>query len=79
MKLVKVGTQIINLSLVAFAERPAAGQLEIHFAIPHATIVPGVTLSQGQAWPAASDHFVEHFQGKEADDLWAALDGLVGQ
>jgi hypothetical protein len=69
-KFLIVGERAINLDLVALIERPAPGKLKLHFALPQATTVPGVTLSGESVAPAASDHFIEIFHGKEADHIW---------
>jgi len=43
MKMLKVGNRIINAGLIAWAERVANGGVVVHFPVPKATSVPGVT------------------------------------
>jgi hypothetical protein len=72
MKFIKVGNNIINLAMVAWADRNALGTVTLHFAVPRATTVAGTTYSGNQ--PIASDHYSMQFSGAEGDEVWKQLE-----
>ena len=79
MNLIKVGNRfIINVSLVAWAERMSTGDVEVHFPVPLAlaqpSAYPGVQPSGGHA--GSSDHYSLMFSGTEADEVWKELNAI---
>jgi hypothetical protein len=59
MNLVKTATRMINLTHVASIERSANGELTIHYAVPRASVVSGVSHPTNSAPPVATDHYGE--------------------
>ena len=72
MRLIVLDELVINLDLVAYAER-RAGSVVLHFAVPIAVAVPGVTYSMGASPPTASDHVQLIIEGEYAIRLWAEM------
>jgi hypothetical protein len=71
MKFIKLESTVINLDLVAFAERTSDGRITLHFAIPHAIIPAGATESA-----FATDHFCASFTGEGAKKIWDGLNAI---
>jgi hypothetical protein len=53
--------EVVNLGLVAWAEMDDQNNLTVHFCVPRATVVSGVTHSAASGPTAASDHYMERF------------------
>ena len=75
MKLIKVGNKIVNVGLVAWAEKQGIG-VTLHFAVPVARGVAGMSYPQTATPPVASDHYSETFSGNDATTLWNELEGI---
>jgi hypothetical protein len=73
MNLVKTATRVINLTHVASIERSANGDLTIHYAVPRASVVSGVSHPTNSLPPVATDHYVEFISGSEAEAIWTQI------
>jgi hypothetical protein len=73
MNLVKTATRVVNLTHVASIERSANGDLTIHYAVPRASVVSGVSHPMHTAPPVATDHYVEFVNGSEAEAIWKQI------
>jgi hypothetical protein len=73
MNLVKTDARVINLTHVASIERSTNGELTIHYAVPRASAVSGVSHPMNTAPPVATDHYVEIVNGSEAEAIWKQI------
>ena len=70
VNLVKTANRIVNLAHVGSINRDQDGRISIHYAIPRAGVPVGITYQVGTSPPVATDHYVEHVQQPEADEIW---------
>jgi hypothetical protein len=74
VKFIKLDEFVINLDMVAWAERQGGtGNVTVHFTVPRASTVPGITMPMHGTPAVASDHYAITVTGPHADTLWAEL------
>lgn len=77
MKLVKVShRKVVNIAMIAWADRNAAGQVTAHFPVRRAALVDGAPRSPGA--PVGTEHVPLVLSGGEAEALWDALISSTG-
>jgi hypothetical protein len=78
MHLIKVGDLVVNVDLVAKAERAKGGAVTIHYAVPQPA--PGERLPGKPPVappPMHSGHLQDVLKGAQADEFWKELQALA--
>jgi hypothetical protein len=69
MRFVKVGEKLVNVALVAYAEREPGGDVVLYFAVPKAPSPSGAMSVGATGGPLVT----ARFGGRDASDLWQQL------